>query len=322
MSKKVFVTRKIPDVGVSILQDGGYEVRVNLKDRPLSKKELIKKLKNNAYDAVLCLLTDKIDAEIFDASPNTKIFANYAVGYDNIDITEAKKRGIAITNTPSVLTESVAEHAFALIFAVARRIVESDSYLRRGKYKGWAPELLLGTELRGKTLGILGAGRIGSRVGVIGSAFGMKIIYYDVKRSEEMEKENGALFKSDISDVLSEADVVSVHVPLIPETRHLINAERLAKMKPSAYLVNTSRGAVIDETALVEALKRGVIKGAGLDVFEHEPKLAKGLSKLSNAVLTPHTASATYEARDAMSRLSAESIVDFFQGRALKNRVV
>lgn len=322
MPKLICITRKIPDAGLSLLRENGFTLDISAKDRPLAKHELIRALTKKPYDGVLSLLTDMIDKDIFDIAPTIKIVANYAVGFNNIDVIEAKKRGITITNTPGALTEAVAEHTVALMFALVRRIVESDTYLRKGKFKGWGPELFLGEELMGKTLGILGAGRIGGRVSDIArKGLGMSVIYYDIKRSEEFEKSCGAAFRATPEEVLREADVVSVHVPLLPETKHFINKTRLALMKRTAYLINTSRGPVIDETALVAALRAGVIRGAALDVFEHEPKLTSGLAKLPNVVLTPHTASATKTARDGMARLAAENLIAFFEGRIPPNIV-
>lgn len=318
----IYITREIPDAGLSVLRKKDFELDISAKDRPLTKRELVRALKKKQYDGVISLLTDTIDKDIFDAAPRAKIFANYAVGFNNIDIAEAKRRGITVTNTPGALTEAVAEHTIALMFAVVRRVVESDSYLRRGKYKGWGPELFLGDELMGKTLGILGAGRIGGRVADIAKkGLRMSVIYYDIRRSEEFEKSCGAAFRATPEEVLREADVVSLHVPLIPSTVHLMSKARIALMKKTAYLINTSRGPVIDEAALVGALQAGVIRGAALDVFEHEPKLSKGLAKLPNVVLTPHTASATASARGGMARLAAENLIAFFEGKAPPNRV-
>jgi len=319
---KVYVSRKIPQIGITTLLDKGYEVDVNEKEGPLPKEEFIAALSAKPYDAVISLLTDKVGAEAFDAAPNAKIFANYAVGFDNVDIAEAKKRGVVISNTPDVLTHAVAEHAFALILSLACRIVEGDKYLRTGKYQGWGPLLLLGTEIRGKVLGILGAGRIGQEVAHQAvRGFNMQVIYYDVKRNEPFEKEYGARFCETPEGVLKEADFVSVHTPLLPSTMHLINAERLRMMKKTAYIINTSRGPVIDEAALVEALRDGVIAGAGLDVFENEPKLADGLAELTNVVITPHTASATIEARDKMAEMAATNIIEVLEGRPAPNAI-
>ncbi|MEK7208027.1 MAG: D-glycerate dehydrogenase [Patescibacteria group bacterium] len=318
----IYITRKIPDVGLTMLREKGFELDISPKDRPLTKHEMVKALKKKPYDGVLCLLTDTIDGEVFDAAPSAKIFANYAVGFNNITIDEAKKRGITITNTPGALTEAVAEHTIALMLSLVRRIPEGETYVRKGKFKGWGPELFLGEELSGKTLGILGAGRIGGRVAEIaGKGLGMAVIYYDIKQSEELERTTGAVFRATPDTVLREADVVSIHVPLLPTTTHLLNAARLRLMKKTAYLINTSRGAVIDEAALVEALKDGMIRAAALDVFENEPKLAEGLTELSNVVLTPHTASATRAARDGMAVLAAENLIAFFAGQTPLNIV-
>jgi len=319
---KIYVTRAIPEVGLTLLRTAGHDVVVSSKDGVLAKEELAAALTEHNPDAVLCLLTDKIDGEVFDAAPNAKIFANYAVGFDNVDLKAAESRSVAVTNTPGVLTDSVAEHAVALIFAVTKRIAEADRFTRAGKYVGWAPMLLLGSDLKGKTLGILGGGRIGSRVlEIMGKGVGMKCIYYDIKRSEELEKATGAEFRASVEEVLKEADVVSIHVPLLDSTRHLMNTERFSMMKKSAYLINTSRGPVIDEPALVAALQSGTIRGAALDVYENEPALAPGLAELDNVILTPHTASATDETRSAMSEIAAQNIIAFLKGETPPNVV-
>jgi len=319
---KIYITRKIPEIGIKKLQEKGYEVDINPEDRVLSKEELISALKTKPYDAVLCLLTDKIDDDVFAAVPKAKIFVNYAVGYDNIDLEAAKKHKKIITNTPGVLTETVAEHTFALLISIARRIVEADKFTREGKYDGWAPMLFLGSDLLGKTLGVVGLGRIGSRVAYHArKGFDMNVIYYDIKRNEEFEKEFDAEYKEKVEEVLKEADFVSLHVPLLDSTRHLINEERLRMMKSSAYLINTSRGPVVDEKALVKILREKVIKGAALDVFEEEPKLADGLAELDNIILTPHIASATEETRSKMSEMAAENIISALEGRTPPNLV-
>lgn len=320
--QKVYVTRRIPERGIKILEEKGYEVSVSLKNGVLTKEELLSALKEKQYDAVISLLTDTIDAEVMEATPTVKIFANYAVGFNNIDLNSAKEKGVIVSNTPDVLTHTVAEHAFALMLSLASRVVEGDRYMRSGKYVGWDPLLLLGTDLRGKTLGILGAGRIGKDLAQQASmGFSMKIIYYDVSRNESIEKDYGAEFKETVDAVLKEADFVSIHVPLLPSTMHLINAERLRMMKKTAYLVNTSRGPVVDEKALVVALKEGVIAGAGLDVFENEPALADGLAQLENVVITPHIASATVETREKMSEVAALNIIEVLEGRSAPNAV-
>lgn len=316
---KIYITRQIPEPGIKILKDKGYEVDINPKDRVLSKFELMKALRKKEYDAVLCLLTDKIDEEIFDAAPKAKIFANYAVGFDNIDLEAAKTRSVIVANTTGVLSEAVAEHAVALMLAIGRRIAEADKFTRAGKYDGWAPMLFLGDGIVGKVVGIVGLGRIGTRTAhMVSNGFGSKVIYYDIKRNEDFEREfpfDSIEYKSSINEVLKEADFVSIHLPLNEQTRHIINKEKLTLMKPSAYLINTSRGPIVDEAALVEALKTKKIKGAALDVFENEPELAYGLKKLDNVVLTPHIASATEEVRSKMSELAARNIIEALGGR-------
>lgn len=320
---KVFVTRNIPDRGIKMLTGKGYQVVVSPHDRVLTKQELMDALKTGQYDAVLSLLTDKIDAEVMDAAgKQCKIFANYAVGFDNIDLAAAKERGVMVTNTPDVLTETVAEHTFALMLSIAHRIAESDRFSRAGKYHGWEPELLLGTDVSHKTLGIVGLGRIGSRVAHhAAKGFGMRVLYYDVRRNENFEKEVSAEFRDSADDIFREADFVSIHVPLIPETRHLVNASRLQLMKPTAYLVNTSRGPIVDEAALRDALKAGTIKGAAIDVWEHEPELTPGLADLENIIITPHTASATEETRQKMGEVAAKNIIEALEGRMPPNVV-
>lgn len=304
-----------------MLKEKGYEVVINPEDRVLEKEELIVAL-NQKYDAVLCDLDDKITAEILDIAKanGVKLFANYAVGYDNIDVKAATERGIMATNTPGALTNTVAEHAFGLLLSVAHRIPEADRYTRAGKFKSWGPTLLLGTDVSQKTLGVVGLGRIGSRVAYHAvKGFEMKVIYYDVKRSEDFEKEFGATYRENVDDVFKEADFISIHVPLLPTTKHLVDARRIGLMKKSAYLINTSRGAVIDETALVEALRNKAIKGAGLDVFENEPALSPGLAELENVIITPHIASATEETRQDMSRIAAENIIAVLEGQTPPN---
>lgn len=322
MNKKVFITRKIPEIGIDMLRNEGYEVDVYPKDQVPSQKEIIKYLKKKPYDAVVTLLTDKINKTIFDASPSTKIYANYAIGFDNIDISEAEMRGIAVTNAPGDYAGCVAEHAMAMMLNLATRMSEGDRYVRSGKYKGWSPMNFIGTDVRGKTLGLIGAGGIGehlARLAILG--FGMKVIYHDVVRNNLLEKDSGIIYIPTLEDVLKQADFVSLHVPLLDSTRHLINENNLKIMKSESFLINTSRGAVVDEVALVKALKNKIIKGAGLDVFEFEPKLAKGLSKLENVILTPHIASARESARNEMSITVAKNVIDFLEDRVPKNIV-
>lgn len=318
---KIFITRKIPNHGIELLKAAGHEVLVSPHNRVLTPDEL--KAGGTGADAVLCQLTDKITREVLEAwKPSVKIVANYAVGFDNFDAAAGKELGVVMTNTPEVLTETVAEHTFALMLSIAHRVVEADTFMRAGKYIGWEPELLLGTDLSHKILGVVGLGRIGSRVAHHGvKGFDMKAIYYDVRRNEAFEKETGAEFRANADDVFKEADFVSIHVPLLPTTKHLVNAERLRMMKPSAYLVNTSRGPIIDEHALAEALQEHIIRGAAIDVFENEPKMDPGLQALPNVIVTPHIASATEETRQRMSEVAAKNIIEVLAGRPAPNQV-
>lgn len=316
----ILVTRKIPKSGIDLLKAAGHKVKLHNKSSVMPRKALLKAAKG--CDAVLALLTDKIDEEFFIAAGmQLKIVANYAVGYDNFDLKAFKKRGVFAANTPTVLNVAVAEHAIALMMAASKRLVEADRFTRAGKYKGWEPELLLGTGLAGKTLGVLGLGRIGADVARRGArGLDMKVLYYDVKRNEAFEKELGATYAT-AEELLKNSDVVSIHVPLLPTTRHLIDAKKLKMMKKGAILVNTSRGPVIDEKALVAALKAKRIAAAGLDVYEFEPKLSPGLAKLPNVTLTPHTASATVETRDAMAKIAAQAIIDVLVGKSPSNLI-
>lgn len=317
MTKQIFITRQIPFRAEELLRAAGYEVTVSQKKGVLTREELKAALAEKAYDAVIPLLTDTIDADMIAAMPESiKIIANYAVGFNNIDIPAAHARGMVVTNTPDVLTATVAEHTVALILTVASRIAEGDRFIREGKFVGWEPMLLLGTDIKGKTLGLIGAGRIGSEVaGILYKGFGMKVIYSDVKKNEALEAVCGAKFFETHDEVLKEADIVSIHVPLLPTTKHLINAERLATMKKTALLINTARGPVVDEAALVAALKAGVIRGAGLDVFEFEPKVSAELLTFENVVVNPHLASATEETRSKMAEVAATNVIEVLEGR-------
>jgi len=317
---KVFVTRKIPVSGIELLQKKRYNVIIGSTSRNLSKKEIIKKGRGVA--ALLCLLGDRIDGGVMDGiGGQLRVIANYAVGVDNIDLKAARKRNIIVTNTPDVLTEAVAGHTVSLILALSRRVAEADRFVRAGKYKGWEPELFLGTELQGRTLGIVGCGRIGLEVArKMNFGFRMQILYYDKAPREDAEKVCGATSVS-LSKLLRESDVVSLHVPFLPSTKHLIAAKELKMMKESSYLVNTARGPIIDEKALVRALRQKWIRGAALDVFEEEPKLAPGLAKLDNVILTPHIASATKETRDRMAEMAAKNIIAVFSAKTPPNLV-
>lgn len=323
---KIFVTRDIPDEGLKMLRARpDVELKVYEENKAIPIGVLKREIKG--VDIILSLLTDRIDDSVMRAAgKNLKMIANYAVGFDNVDLEAAKKRGITVTNAANPeISETVAEHTIALIFALAHRIVETDDFTRAGKYKGWGPKMFLGTDVYGKTLGIIGGGAIGSALAKrMKDGFGAKIVYNDIKPNEMFEKEFGATFMQK-DELLKHADFVSLHVPLLPSTRHLIGENELKLMKKTSYLINTSRGPVVDEKALVVALSRGDIAGAGLDVYECEPLIdcdptdTYELRKLPNVVLTPHTASASIEARQAMSRSAAENIIDFLDGKTPKN---
>ncbi len=314
---KVYVTRIIPQPGFDILHENLTNVRINEEDHLLSREELLENVKG--LDGLLPLLTEQIDGEVMDAAgKQLKIIANHAVGFDNIDVPAATERGIMVTNTPGVLTDATSDHAWALLFTTARRVVESDKFTRAGKYKGWGPMMYLGGDITGRTLGVVGAGRIGNAVAEKSSGFKMQILYCDEFRNENLENEYGAK-KVSFEELLSEADFVSVHVPLLDSTHHLFNDAAFKQMKKTAYLINTSRGPVVDEAALVRALQNGEIAGAGIDVYEEEPKIHPGLTSLDNAVLTPHTASATIETRTKMATMAAQNLVDGLKGKRPAN---
>jgi len=316
---KIFVTRQIPEIGINLLKEKGHEISIG-PEGIISKEELLEGVKG--VDAILSVLTEKIDGEIMDAAgEQLKIVANYAVGYNNINVAEATERNIIATNTPGVLTDTVADHAVGLIFAVAQRITEADKYTRAGKYKVWGPKLFLGGEITNKVLGIVGLGRIGSAVASrMSKGFDMKIVYYDMNRNEELEKEHNFEYR-ELDDLLKEADYISLHTALTDETKHLINAEKLGMMKKDAYLINTSRGPIVDEAALIEVLKEKKIAGAALDVFEKEPELMPGLVELDNTVLTPHIASGSQGTRDKMSEIAANNIIAVLDGKEPLNPV-
>lgn len=317
---KVFITTRIPDVGIDLLKSQGYEVEIGSQDGNFPEEETKKRAKG--ADALLSQLEDRIDGALLDAiGPQLKVVANYAVGYDNADLKALKERNVLFTNTPGVLTEVVAEHAVALLLAASRRVVEGDRYTRAGRYKGFEPDLLVGAELAGKTLGLIGHGRIGCRAAdILQKGFGMSVMYHDSVRDEQREKQCGITYAS-LDEVLGAADAVTIHVTLSASTRHLLSAKELALMKPTAYLVNTSRGAIIDEKALVQALQAKRIAGAALDVFEEEPNLSPGLADLENVVLTPHVASASREARSKMAEMAAQNIIAALSGKTPPNLV-
>lgn len=312
---KVCVTHDVPDPAIEVLQGKGFEVSLSIRNRSLERAELLEFVRG--ADAILCLPTDKIDAAVLDAAgPQLKIVANYAVGFDNIDLKAAESRSVVVTNTPSqTVTDAVGEHTFALMIALAKKLKSADEFVREGNYHGFDPSLFIGTQLLGKTLGIVGLGRIGSVVARIGvKGLGMRVVYNSLNRKEDFEKEFGARFVT-LDDLLTLSDFVTLHVPLTPETHHLIDASKLALMKRSAFIINTTRGSIIAESDLVKALQEGTIAGAGVDVFENENSVSPALRLMDNAILTPHTASATLEAREEMSRISAENIIAVLSGR-------
>ncbi len=320
------MTRNIPDPGIPLLKKAGFDVEVYEKDQIIPTKELLKRIKGK--DAVLSLLTDVIDENFFKAAGDQlQIVANYAVGFNNIDLEAAKAAGVMVTNTPGkLLTDSVAEHALALMLALTKRIPESDAFTRADKYKGWSPTLFLGLMLKGKTLGLIGTGRIGTAVAIRAKALGMKIIYTDLEKNSDLQKQTSAKFMKQ-PQLLKEADIVSLHVPLLKSTHHLISTKEFKQMKKTAYLINTSRGPVIDEKALTIALEKGEIAGAAIDVYECEPAIdcdltdTHELKKLSNVILTPHIASAALEARAEMAELAAQNVIAALKGKKPKNLV-
>lgn len=316
---KVFVTRELPERGLRIIKKR-FDTEVWTDSEPPPKQVIIQKAAK--VDALASLLTDEIDAEVFEAAPNLKIIAQFAVGYDNIDIKEATKRGIYVTNTPGVLTETTADFAWALLMAVARRVVEADKYIRSGKWKvGWHPTMILGRDVYGATLGIVGLGRIGAAVAKRATGFDMRTLYYSATRKPNLEKTLGLEF-ADLDTLLQKSDFVNIHVPLMKRTYHLIDERKLKLMKKTACLINNSRGPVVDEKALYKALTEGWIAGAALDVFEQEPtSVDNPLLRLDNVVVAPHISSSSHETRSRMAEMVAENLIAFFEGRIPPNLV-
>ena len=309
------MTHDIPGPAIEVLQSKGFEVSLSIRNRPLEKAELLEFVKG--ADAIISLLSDKIDAAVLDAAgPQLKIVANYAIGFDNIDLEAAKRRDVAVTNTPSqTITDAVAQHTFTLMMALSKKLKNADEFVREGSYHGWDPNLFIGTQLLGKTLGIVGLGRIGSVVARMAvKGMGMKVIYNSSNRKEDFEKYFGARFVT-LTDLLSLSDFVTLHVPLTSETHHLIDGSKLELMKRSAFIINTARGAIIEEFDLIKALQEGTIAGAGIDVFENENSVSAALRLADNTILTPHIASATSEAREEMSRIAAENIIAVLSGK-------
>jgi glyoxylate reductase len=317
---KVYVsTNEIPSQALEVLRSIA-QVRIYDGKAAPPQETLLREVQE--ADGLFCILTEKVDVELFDRAKKLKIVSNMAVGYDNIDVNEATKRKVMVTNTPGVLTETVADATMALILAVARRIVEADRYVREGSWKlRWSPMMMVGSDVYGKTLGIYGLGRIGAAVARRAAGFGMKLMYYDAVRNLELEKKYGIEYVK-FDRLLKESDCLSVHVPLLPETRKSVGASEFALMKRSAYLINTARGQVVDEAALINALKEGRIAGAALDVFENEPiNPGNELLKMENVVLAPHIASGSLETRTAMAVMAAKNIVAALKGGAPPNLV-
>lgn len=315
---KVFVTRILPKPALDKIEEFA-EMEVWQDELPPSREVLLEKVKG--IDGLLCLLTDKIDGEVMDTGANLKVISNYAVGFDNIDIPAATQRGIPVGNTPGVLTETTADLAFTLLMSSARRVVEADRYTRDGKWKTWGPMLFLGQDIHHATLGIVGLGRIGCEMAKRGKGFDMKLIYHDAVRNEKAEQELGIKYV-DMDTLLKESDFVSLHVPLMESTRHLMGAKEFDMMKPTAILINSARGPVVDQKALYEALKAGKIAYAGLDVFEVEPIAADDpLLTLDNITILPHIASASVATRTKMALMAADNLIAGIKGEALPTPV-
>lgn len=318
MPARVLLTRALPEEATAVLRKHA-ELDVHEGDSPLSKAELIERVRGK--QALVCQLTQRVDAEVLGAGKDLRVVANVAVGFDNIDVKAATARGIAVTNTPGVLDETTADFTWALLLGVARRVVEGDQLARSGQWKGWDLMQLLGTNVHGKTLGIVGLGRIGQRVARRARGFGMRVLYCDAARAAtEVERELGVEW-AEKERLLRESDFVSLHVPLLPETRHWMGPAEFELMKPTAYLVNASRGPVVDEAALAEALEQKKFAGAALDVFEQEPKIHPKLLALPNVLLAPHIASASVETRTRMAVLAAENVVAVLSGQRPPNLV-
>jgi glyoxylate reductase len=318
MKPKVFVTRQIPDAGLTRLREAA-EADVWEEQLPPPRAVLMERIAG--CEGLLCLLTDTVDAEVMNAGARLKVISNYAVGYDNIDVAAAKARGIAVGNTPGVLTETTADLAWALLMALARRVVEAEEYVRAGHWRTWEPQLLLGHDVQGATLGIIGLGRIGQALARRARGFGMRALYTELRRKEDAEAELGVGF-AELDDLLRQSDFVSIHCNLTPETHHLIGARELLLMGPQSFLINTARGPVVDEAALYLALKAGHIHGAALDVTEEEPIAHDSpLLSLRNVIITPHIASASHATRSQMAVMAAENVIAGLEGRPLPHVV-
>jgi len=312
MAKKILISNVLPKEALDLIPKE-ITVDYNGADAPLPKAELLARLKGK--DGLVCHIVSAIDDEVLAAAPTLKVVANVAVGYNNIDVAVARRRGVVVTNTPDVLTETTADFAWALLMAAARRVVEADHFARSGQWQRWQWDLLWGADVHGKTLGILGFGRIGRAVARRASGFDMRVLYHDAVRPAPAVERELRVTYAEPETILREADFVSLHTPLLPETRHLINERTLRLMKKTAILVNAARGPIVDEAALVRALKEGWIAGAGIDVFEEEPRIHPGLAPLPNVVLAPHIASASRDTRIAMATLAVRNCLAVLDGK-------
>ena len=308
----MLISRSLPADAV-VRARGRAEVDVNEADAPLPRRELIRRLQGR--QGLVCMISEAVDEELLAACPDLKVASNVAVGFNNIDVAAATRHGVVVTNTPDVLTETTADFAWTLLMAIARRVVEADRYVHDGKFDQWKNMLLLGGDIHGKTLGIVGFGRIGRAMARRAQGFGMRVFYQDAVAADPATERELRASRTDIATLLKESDFVTLHTPLLPETRHLINAQSLKTMKKTAYLINASRGPVVDEAALAQALKEGWIAGAGIDVFEDEPTVHPGLLGLPNAVLSPHIGSASWETRLQMANLAVDNCLAVLEGR-------
>jgi glyoxylate reductase len=315
----VVFTSPLPGDALSLLE-GKARAKVYRHPKPFTEELLVRRLKGAS--GAVTLLGDRITAGVLESCPRLKVVSNYAVGVDNVDLEAARRLGVAVTNTPDVLTEATADLAWTLLLGVARRVIEGDRMMRRGAFRGWVPDLLLGMDLRGKHLGVVGMGRIGQAVARRAPAFGLRVLYADDARLPESVESSLGARRVSLDELLRQSDIVSLHCPLTPRTRHLLDREKLFAMKRGAILVNTARGPVIDEEALVEALSQGHLMGAGMDVYEREPALAPGLAKLENALLLPHVGSAARETREAMARLAVRNCLAVLESREPECRIV
>jgi len=309
---RIFLTGKLPPIAFELLDKSKFDYDYHKKDTPIPRKKLLKEVHD--CHALICILTEQIDKEVIDSMDRCKIIANFAVGYDNIDVKYAKKKKIIVTNTPDVLTDSTADLAISLLLVTARRLIEGSEYLRARKFRTWKPELFLGMELKNKTLGIIGAGRIGTAVGIRSKVFGTKIIYHSNHRNYQLEKKTGAK-KVSIQNLIFNSDMISVHLPLNKNTYHYVDERKMKLMKRNPILINTSRGDLIEEESLIKYLTKNKFRAVGLDVFKNEPFVNPELLKFKNVFILPHLGSATIEARNGMAELAVKNVINVLKGK-------